>query len=551
MNNDQFRRLVNTNPGGTPTNSSNATSSSAKPTVAAALGSRLKSSIPMTPRSLGVNTQNLFAKQLAERDQAEHQQKRLRTSAPKGSRLAQGYVDRAKIRQKQEEAEAHAAKLRAIQQSFESGEIDEDTYKRIRDEVGEANLPSSVTSKGLDFELLAKARKGEVEPEEESLEDSPKDDATQDTAVAAADVDDAFERLEGAEVQAVTREKTQKKGQLATKPVGPSGRRTRDQLLAELKASREAAKAKEKSALGTKFKKIGTQKTPGTRIERDSKGREVMIIVDEDGHEKRKVRKMAKDDAPAETLDVVPVKKTEVLGMEVPEFYRKKQEEQEAKKQEEDDDDIFADVGEYNPLAGMDSSSDDDSSEEEGEAASDEGSSKKRGIEDISGDGTDGDNKASGSAPVPKGPEAPAAAPKNYFQHSKTGLVSEESRKITAASDPAVLAALRKAKALNAEAKSEEEQQAAEREARLKKMLQDSNRDAEDLDMGFGTNRLEDEAEMEERDVKLAVWGDEGDEGQGGGGKAKRKRGGKKRKGDANSAADVLQVLERRKGADS
>ncbi|KAL8370830.1 hypothetical protein RB595_000936 [Gaeumannomyces hyphopodioides] len=547
MNNDQFRRLVNTNTSGTSTNTSNATSSSAKPTVAAALGSRLKSSIPMTPRSLGVKTQNLFAKQLAERDQAEHPQKRLRTSAPKGSKLAQGYVDRAKVRQEQEEAEVRAAKLRAIQQSFESGEIDEDTYKRRRDEVGDANLPRNVTSKGLDFELLAKARKGEIGSEEEPLEDSSKDDATQDTAGA---VDDALERLEGAEVQAVTKEKTQKKGQLATKPVGPGGRRTRDQLLAELKASREAAKAKEKSALGTKFKKIGTQKTPGTRIERDSKGREVMIIVDEDGHEKRKVRKIAKDDAPAETLALIPGKKTEVLGMEVPEFYRKKQEELEAKKQEEDDDDIFADVGEYNPLAGMDSGSDDDSSEEEGEAASDEGSSKKRGIEDISGDGTDGDNKASGSAPVPKRPETAAAAPKNYFQHSKTGLVSEESRKITAASDPAVLAALRKAKALNAEVKSEEEKQAAEREARLKKMLQDSNRDAEDLDMGFGTNRLEDEADMEERDVKLAVWGDEGDEGQGGG-KAKRNRGGKKRKGDVNSAADVLQVLERRKAADS
>lgn len=550
MNNDQFRRLVNTNTSGTATNPSNAASSSAKPAVAAALGSRLKSSIPMTPRSLGVNTQNLFAKQLAERDQAEHPQKRLRTSAPKGSKLGQGYVDRAKIRQEQEEAEARAAKLRAIQQSFESGEIDEDTYKRRRDEVGDANLPSDVPFKGLDFELLAKARNGGIGSEEGLLEDSSKDDATQNTPVAA-DVDDALERLEGAEVQAVTKEKTQKKGQLATKPVGPGGRRTRDQLLAELKASREAAKAKEKSALGAKFKKIGAQKTPGTRIERDSKGREVMIIVDEDGHEKRKVRKIAKDDAPAEALALAPGKKTEVLGMEVPEFYRKKLEELEAKKQEEDDDDIFADVGEYNPLAGMDSGSDDDSSEEEGEATSDEGGSKKRGIEDISGDGAGGDNKASGSAPAPKRSEAPAAAPKNYFQHSKTGLVSEESRKITAASDPAVLAALRKAKALNAEAKSEEEKQAAEREARLKKMLQDSNRDAEDLDMGFGTNRLEDEADMEERDVKLAVWGDEGDEGQGGGGKAKRKRGGKKRKGDVNSAADVLQVLERRKAADS
>jgi len=56
---------------------------------------------------------------------------------------------------------------------------------------------------------------------------------------------------------------------------------------------------------------------------------------------------------------------------------------------------------------------------------------------------------------------------------------------------------------------------------------------------------------MEERKVKLSVWSGSreagGGDGEKGEGKGKRKRGPKKRKGDGNNAADVLQVLERRK----
>src|SRR5690348_2846804 len=101
MNNEQFRRLLLANAakpssdknGISPTNSRPASS------TPIALGSKLKSSIPMTPRSVA-SARVDFAKQLAERNQtSEKPQKKFRSFAPKGSRFAEGYVDRAKTRE--------------------------------------------------------------------------------------------------------------------------------------------------------------------------------------------------------------------------------------------------------------------------------------------------------------------------------------------------------------------------------------------------------------------------------------------------------------------
>ena len=84
--------------------------------------------------------------------------------------------------------------------------------------------------------------------------------------------------------------------------------------------------------------------------------------------------------------------------------------------------------------------------------------------------------------------------------------------------------------------------------ARRQKMLEAHDRDAEDMDMEFGSSRFGDVEDGEDR-VKLSVWdGERGESERGGEGKEKRKRGAKKKKGDVNSAADVLQVMERRKG---
>ena len=549
MNNEQFRRLLQANStapkadkdGASPPAAARPAGSST-PGGGRALGSKMRSSIPMTPRSVAGarGPQVDFAKQLAERNQVfDRIQKKARTSAPKGSKLAQGYVDRAKTRQEQDEDE-RAERLRALEESLKKDEIDRATYDRLRSEIAGGDLSSTHLVKGLDFKLLERIRKGEDvysgKPEssaEGQEEEEPEEDA-----------DDALERLEAAEVEAITKEKVQKKGQLAPASLNPGQKRSRNQILAEMKAAREAAaKAKQESALGSKFKKIGAKKAPGTRIERDSKGREVMIIVDEDGHERRKVRKVGivSHEEQEREREALALASGSVLGMEVPEFYKKQLAEQEAEEETDGEIRIFDDAGsDYDPLAGLEGS-DDDSSDEEGAIK------EPKAGEAAGASATD--------MPPPPKPAAPDA--RNYFRDSKTSLTSAETYKTPSLDDPTLMAALKKAKAISAAEKSEEEQKAAERERRLREKLQASNRDDDDLDMGFGSSRVEDEADGDDTaKVKLSEWkggdddGDDDGEGGDGGGdnkSSKRKRGPKKRKGDKNSFADVMRVMERNK----
>lgn len=403
-------------------------------------------------------------------------------------------------------------------------------------------MSSTHLIKGLDFKLLERVRKGEDVFSEKPAENTREAEAEEEEA-AGEDFDDAFEQLEDKDITAVVKEKAKKKGQLATKSLVPGQKRSRDQVLAEMKAAREAAKARQESALGSRFKKIGAKKEPGSRIERDAKGREVLIIIDEDGNERRKVRKVAAEvEKEREAFKVDPNAK--VLGMEVPEFYQRKLQEQ----QEEADVKMFSDVdSDYDPLQGLGSDDSDKSGDEAKKARS-----KSPGIRSPLSEGeVDSESPPRHKKDVPSvsEPQGPAQHPRNYFRSS---LISEQKTSGPALNDPSVLAALKKAKTLNAEAKTEEEQKEAERQARLKKMLASADRDDEDLDMGFGTNRMEDEEDMEDDGkVKLSAWGDDDDDGHGGEGKSKRKRGPKKRKGDGNNVADVMKVLEKRKAAES
>lgn len=549
MDNQAFKKLLLQN--ASKKDASSPASSSPAPrlggsTPGAALGSRLKSSIPMTPRSVSLSAHRSdFARQLAEKRNGEGgqpQAKKFRTSAPRGSRFAEGYVDRARQRKEQEEEDERAGRLEELERRFKEEEIDRETYERLRGEIAGGDLGSTHLVKGLDFKLLERVRKGEDvfgtgkgggNREEEGEEQGEREDAEEE------DPEDELERL-AAEVKPVEKEKVQKKGTFATVP---GQKRTRDQILAELKAAREAAKAKAESGLGSKFKKIGDRPKPGTRIERDAKGREVMIIVDEDGNERRKVRRVDSKAAAREAKEDEFKPVGEVLGMEVPEFYKAQQAEMLARQKEEEEKEIsiFDDAGsDYDPLAGMDGSSDESDSQDEGEVD-----------ETKPADTTNaGDESTAGGSKAMPPPPRPAQARPNYFKDSKTGLISAEEHKRPDLNDPAVLAALRKAKERAMQTKSEEELRAAEREAKLKKMLEASSRDDADMDMGFGSSRLEDEVDLDETRVKLSQWGDEDDDDEGGrgGGKAKRKRGGKKRKGDKDSFKDVMSVIERRKG---
>ncbi|KAK4165676.1 hypothetical protein QBC43DRAFT_259269 [Cladorrhinum sp. PSN259] len=546
MNNEEFRKLLLANAAKSKSDQNGVSLPSARPSsnTPVALGSRMKSSIPMTPRSVAGAGRVDFAKQLAEqRNQvSDKTQKKFRTSAPKGSRFSQGYVDRAKQRE-QEEADERAERIKALEESLKEEEIDQETFERLRDEIAGGDLSSTHLVKGLDFKLLERVRRGEnvFDPNQKASDTNEEDvQENPEKAVEEEDPDAILDQLESAEVKAIEKEKAQKKGQLATVALNPGQKRSRNQILAELKAARATAKAQEESTLGSKFKKIGARKEPGTRIEKDSKGREVMIIVDEDGNERRKVRKVdTKALREEEEREAELLASREVLGMEVPEFYKKQIEAEKAAQAEEDDKEIkiFDDVdSDYDPLAGLEDS--DSSSDEEGEAKEEEDKSKQS---------QKGEEKDSGAMPPPTLPTKPAVpATRNYFKDSSTGLISEETYKMPSLDDPSFLAALKKAKAAGALEKSEEEKLAKEREERLQKKLQESLRDDEDMDMGFGSSRVEDEADFDDRKVKLSAWGegeddDDYDESAGGGGsKEKRKRGGKKRKGDKNNFEDVM-----------
>jgi len=477
-----------------------------------------------------------FARQLAERNQPDKKEQKFRSFAPKGSKLAEGYVDRAQARQSAEDDE-RAARLQALEEAFKKGEIDQQTFDSVRSQIAGGDLSSTHLVKGLDFKLLERIRKGENVYDEVKGDDEKQNEERE----SSPDVDEELARLEEEEVATITREKAEKKGQLSTVPVNSSKKRTRDQILADMKAAREAAaKVKEESVLGSKFKKINVKK-PGTRIERDSKGREVMIIVDEDGNEKRKVRKIgtASDEASRKASDLMmPDPKAKPLGMEVPDKYKPQAEEE-----DEGDMNIFDDVDDdYDPLAGL---GDDSSSEEEDAKGEEKAVREAKPIE------TDDKATTKNSMPPPPRLGGPSEL-RNYFRDSKTSLVSSETLKAPSLSDPAIQAAFKKAASLHAisKASEEEDEEAKAKAERRRRMLENRDRDAEDLDMGFGTSRFEDEADLDEHRVKLSEWGrgDEDDR-HGGAGGSKRKRGPKKRKGDANNAADVLREMERQRAA--
>ncbi|KAI1329612.1 inosine-uridine preferring nucleoside hydrolase-domain-containing protein [Xylariaceae sp. FL0255] len=503
MNNEQFRRLVgvnSTNPSSTENKSSSST-----PSHGVALGSRQK-------RAVAGLHKNEFARQLAQRDQSDKRPSKFRSSVPKGSKVAQGYVDRAQARESAE-GDERVARLEALEEALKKEEIDQATYDRLRSQVAGGDLSSTHLVKGLDFALLARIRQGEDVYGDNNAQDGEQH----------SDVDDELDRLEDEEITTLEKEKTKKKGHLSTEPSNPSRKRTRDQILADMKAARDAAKAKQESSLGSRFKKLGVN-APGTRIERDSEGREVMIITDEDGNEKRKVRKVQNESEEIQQKSanlMRPDPKAKPLGMEVPDMYKPKAEES-----DDEDVNIFDDVGDdYDPLAGLDEDSDGDDKEE---PAGDE-------------------NPTKDAMPPPPKPIR-SQEPRNYFKDSKTALASTESLTAPSMSDPAIQAAIRKAASLQAISKASEEddEEARAKAERRRKMLENNDRDAEDMDMGFGMSRFEDEADFEEKKVKLSEWDrdDEGDDHHARGSGSKRKRAPKKRKGDGNNAADdVFAIL--------
>ncbi|KAH8814921.1 hypothetical protein F5884DRAFT_693532 [Xylogone sp. PMI_703] len=521
MNNSQFRKLILDTPSSQPITAEGKASFVAAGRhdgATTTLGSRMRSSIPMTPRSVAGGGGTDFARQLAERAAGSQSQKKFRSSAaPKGTKLPSGYVDRTKLRVSEEEDDK-AARIKSLEEMVKLQQMDQATFEKLRDEILGGDVESTHLVKGLDYKLLERVRRGE-----DVLSERPGD---VESETVTEDVDDEFERLEHEEIVPVVKEKVEKIGQMAPPSLIPGKKRTRDQILAELKASRQAAKQATQPSLGTRFKKFGESRS-SSRIEIDSNGREVLITVDENGHEKRKVRKaQVQPEVEKGNGLLMPDKEAKPLGMEVPDNPKSPEEDEEIN--------IFDDAGDdYDPLAGLE---EDDS---EGELS---------GIEDQNTASKHFEKETTSMEPPPR--PKPPAAQRNYFGESKNDF--EEDTKPKALLDPTILAALKKASTLDPFTKAPETEEEAAKEAKRRKMLQQDDRDAQDMDMGFGSSRFEDEEDFEDKKIKLSHWGgnDDADNGRGDG-KGKRKRGPKKRKGNVNSAADVLKVLERRKAAES
>lgn len=410
-------------------------------------------------------------------------------------------------------------RVAALEELMKEKQIDFPTFVKLRNEILSEEGGKAV-GKGLNFKMegiedVLGGKEGNGEGEQQDM-----------------DVDDEFEELEAKEVKALEKEQIKKKGEMAPPSLIPGKKRNRDQILAELKAARQAAKEAAGPSLGARFKKVG-EKRATSRVETDSKGREVLITIDENGNEKRKVRKVQVDAELEKKHELLmPDKDAKPLGMEVPEIPKPAEE-------EEEDINIFDDAGDdYDPLAGL--GDDEEDSDEDGEVSE---SKKVEAVKEK--------KPEPGSMAPPPRPKQPAA-PRNYFGDAKAEETSESSR-LKASQDPTLLAAIKKAATLNPIAREAENAEEAAKEARRKKMLQQDDRDAQDMDMGFGSSRFEDEADFDDKKIKLSQWGGKGgddDEGGKGDGKGKRKRGPKKRKGDGNNAADVMKVLERRKAVD-
>ncbi|KAL3478108.1 hypothetical protein BJX99DRAFT_225040 [Aspergillus californicus] len=577
MNNEQFRRLLfensqKTNPKSKPnTKASPENDSNSRTNVTAtpggpggALGSRMRSSIPMTPRNL---TAPDFNRQLADyrrESQPGHPppNKKFRSSAaPKGTKLPTGYQDRAaRLREVEAASESSGAKaeaegedgnkdtdkggtaekLKVVEERFKKGLIDEETFQRLRRELGVGgDLGSTHMIKGLDWDLLRKIRAGEdvnaptVPTEEAKDEDGVEGEGGNDGVDEVVDVDEEFDKMmegktEEEALPSAPKEQEKKKGSMAPPPV-PVQKRSRNEILRELRESRAAAvaaaaaNATPEPALSARFKRIGDPKVEKKRfIEQDENGRrrEVLLITDADGITKRKTRWLDKPGtvAPSTSLPA-PDKEAKPLGMEVPAEIAAKAA---ASQAVEEDDDIFEGVGDdYNPLG---AGSDDDSSaseSEEGEVATN--TPQKTAVEE---------------------PSKEPVKSRNYFATATTEEV-ENDRANPLTRDPVLLAALKRAAALRQASPGQNDEDAGVDKDTLlhrKKFLEEARRreelDAMDIDYGFGGSRNDDD----EDDENVIL------EREGGGG-TKRKRGPRKRKGDKDSASDVLGVLERRKKA--
>ncbi|KLJ09812.1 hypothetical protein EMPG_14763 [Blastomyces silverae] len=568
MNNEQFRRLLFENQqkrghDASPTKRASPVGGDSARSKPAALGSKMRSSIPMTPRSVtGVD----FARQLAEyrRESQPPPTKKFRSSAaPKGATLAEGYKDRTLLRRAGQDEEENAeeggrgvrgdddleTRIRALEDMVKLGQVDQPTFEKLREKIGVGgDVKSTHLIKGLDWKLLRRVKAGE--DINASPPSGPEGDVSgQPQKETVQDIDEEFdmvlEEKEKEVKEPAQKVEKVKKGTMASSTPDTGRRMTRDEILKQLKASRAAGGMQRTPSeppaptLGEKFKKIGTKPEKRRWIEKDEHGRrrEVLLTTDAEGKTKRKVRWLDKlGDQAQKTWDggLLPVDKdAKPLGMDVPAEVLSRANAA-AAVEEEEDVDIFQGVGrDYNPLAGGEDEDDESSSSDE----SDNGAKEKASLPqpDIA---KDSHEQQEPTSPKP-------AKPRNYFATSSTVQEDLEtaSKPTPISADPTILAALKRAAAIRQaapEALGDDADLDQEAALKRKKFFEEAKRrereDAMDLDLGFGGSRFGDEEDEE------GGW-----EAEGRGAGSKRKRGPKKKKGDKDSVSDVMKVLEGRR----
>ena len=660
-------------------------------------------SIPMTPRTVHGTPNIDFARQVAvqEREQQDRRQqsdKKFRSSAaPKGTKLAPGYRDRTQDRLVEGDeggsadgvgavgqdttagGDDRARRIRALEESMKLGQIDRATFERLRDDITGGDIRATHLVKGLDRRLLERVRRGEDVLSGNgngnttgTMTNHKRSQSPEDTAV---NIEDEFAQLEQKEVVPVAREETVKKGIMAPPPP-PSiagAKRSRNAILAQLKASRQSqaefdsqaptsmaspqddSKA-EQPQLGSKFRRIG-EKEETSRIERDERGRETLVIRDRNGKViKRKVRKVnhvngqngsgkrgaAQNDGRDEKGLLLPTNIAQPLGAEVSDLVSAAAAKKGAMEgnTNEDEGDIFEGIGtDYDPLSPSDSENDPDD-----DYGDDANSSRNRVRTD---DNEDNPETASASNPPEKtNGEAEIHAdkealvqeknkdsnsetssitrqnpqpfrPRNYFATSSSGTTSTDATfnpntdtTTTTAndkpttnplSDPTLLSALKKASIIHQSTTNnnnnnpattlpssdpqtpqsinnnlDKTQHNTTLHARLQAQARASDRDLEDLDLGFGSSRFGDAEDMAlDADVgagkgrnTLAEWdggrggrsglgggddddGDDDVEGKKGNKEKKNKKNNKgkgKGKGDKNNVDEILGRAERLRG---
>lgn len=528
MNNSAFRNLISKN-----TSSDVSQDDKKAQFKTPMLGSRARSSIPMTPRNVpGYNNRSEFARQVAAQTSPSDgpPAKRFKSaSAPKGSRLAKGYTDRAATLRNEEAIETdqddREKRLKALEEMMKLQQITSEDFERMKADMGIGGDTSSThLVKGLDWKLLERVRRGEdVTKSDKQEEDELEKEDKKDEVDVEDELEKALER--GPTGQDEPQEQQEEDpDETSTETAQPM---TRDQILQRLKESRNAAASSTATTkamapapvLGGKFKKVAA---PEKRAKHkytetvNGRRREVLVINKRDGTTKRKTRWLDPED--------ITKSETQILGMEVPSDIAAKaaRDAAAAAAEEEDDDDIFQGVGaDYDPLADIKS---DDSDGEEAATKSD-----KPGL----------DSQQNGTASTT--PATATSQKRNYFATSEETKEEDGTSKDHLARDPTILAALKRAADIRRREEKDDQnidstnpEQDAKQKQFLQKLREREQQDNADLDYGFGESRFGD-AEDEEVFVE-----EEGDK------KSGRKRGGKKRKGDKNDVKDVMGVLQSR-----